>query len=542
MLLVQACSSTPIAPPEDNTGAPTSLVITSNVDTVESIGERIDLSATATDAAGGTVEGTVSWVSGDPRIALITQTGRLTSVNNGTTVLIAQLDLLRDTIEIVIAQKPTSVTIESVSDTARSIGIRQRMRATVRDAQGVGIATERAKPTWSTSDPTVARIDEPGKVLPTGRGTADVIVTAGDAVGTHPLTVFPSISVEIDTALAERMQWALEDSTVSRRLRSVTASVTIGDKVWTGVSGRSNDLAEAKPDMLYGWASVTKTAVGAATMLLVEDGALSLSDNVGTWFSDLPNIPTTVTVRQLLQHTTGIFDYVIHPNLTTSRNADTQRVWTPREIIENFVTTPIFTPGERFSYSNTNFIVLGMIIEEVTSKTVAQVMRERLWVPNQLNAMFLLGQESSSGTIATGWSDISGTGTLQDFAIFFGPATHSLRWTAGGIFATATDMALWGRALYTAKAVTQGSLDEMNTFIDPMAGSTVWTGAGLGTLRYQFGNKTTWGHAGAISGFSSLMIYSPDDDVSIAVAINQDAGSHNFAHFRITEALLNLAR
>lgn len=530
-------------PPPEPDPEPASVVIIAPVDTLTSIGERRQLSAEVLDIDGTVlVDQAVSWSAVNPQVLRVSASGEIVSLGNGSTVVIARNGTIADSVALTVHQRAARITLAAPTDTVFALGVRSRWSVALADSLGRPLPDGFTPTEWSSSAPGVATVDSDGLVTPVGNGAVQVSASADGAVRTVTLVVQSEAPVEIDLALAESLQWALEDSASAYELIGVSAAVVVpGQGVWSGVYGRSRPDAVMRPSLSFGFASITKTVVGAVVMDLVEDGILSLTDQVSDWLAPLPNISDNATVGQLLQHLTGFDDFAQHPQIWTQAQADLNRWWLPEEVITSFVDDPpAFAPGAAFSYSNTNYPVLGMIIEQATGATLAAEMRSRLWTPMGLNS-FYLGGETPIGSMATGWSDVNGNGQLVDITQFIGTSTHSMRWAAGGIIANAADMARWGAGIYGSNVVLDaGTIDQMVQFVSSNAG-LVWTGSGLGVLQYQLAGQETWGHAGAVRGFSSLMVYSPSTGISVAVGVNQDDGSHPLTHFRITTALLTLA-
>jgi len=341
---------------------------------------------------------------------------------------------------------------------------------------------------------------------------------------------------------AERFQAALENARASNNVIGVSAAVIVpGEGTWVGVSGRSDPTTALRPEMLFGIASVTKTSVAALILKLAEAGLVTLDDSLHNWLPAFQNIDTTITIRQLLNHTSGVFDYVNDsPDFWPAVKADLTKAWTPEEGLA-FVQAPYFPPGSGWAYSNANYILLGMIIEEATGSPVATELRNRLWNPLNLNSTFLAVEEAIAGDVAHPWSDFfDGDGTLDDIASLPRTALYSTAWTAGAMFSTAGELATWTKALYEGQVISQSSLGQMLTFYPvPPTWSPPLTGYGLGTGQAIWSGRELWGHLGNIPGYRSLVVYSPDDGLTMAILINQDVG--NDLRLVIAAALLNVA-
>jgi D-alanyl-D-alanine carboxypeptidase len=329
--------------------------------------------------------------------------------------------------------------------------------------------------------------------------------------------------------LAEQLQAALDKERASNNLIGVSAAVIIpGQEIWRGVSGMSNPAASEKirPEMLFNIASITKIYTAALILKLAEEDQLTLEDPLHQWLPGFENIDSTVTIRQLLNHTSGIFDYLAHPDFIPAVVADLTRFWTPEEML-SYAKEPYFSHGSGWEYSNTNYILLGMIIKKVTHSKVSTELRKRFFGPLNLNNTFLPAEEEMVGKVAHFWSDLlDGDGTLDDLSSLPRTAMYSVTWTSGGIFSTADELAKWAHALYGGDILSQASRDQMLAFHPNPPDN----GYGLGTERAILLGRELWGHGGGNPvGYTSQVIYSPQDKVTIAVLMNQETDNYPVA-------------
>ncbi|MFQ5769492.1 MAG: serine hydrolase domain-containing protein [bacterium] len=326
------------------------------------------------------------------------------------------------------------------------------------------------------------------------------------------------VGPSVDTTFAERLQAVLDEELISQDLMGISAAViTPSLGTWLGVSGMSNPAAgdSIAPDMLFCAGSITKTYVAALVLNLAEEGRLSLDDSLHQWLPSYPNIDSTITIRQLLNHTSGIYNIVNNPAWLDSIFTNPTRYWTPEEVLLTFVKEPSFPPGSDWEYSNTNYIVLGMIIIEATQSKVSTELKSRFLDPLNLNSTFLFPEDVLQGDLAEGWSDLDHDGTLEGPVSAPDTAGYSSTWTASGVFATAEDVAKWAAALYGGEVLSQSYLQQMLTISPPS------TAYGLGVARRHYFGRDLWGHAGDVVGYRTYMFYSPKDHISITVFVNQ---------------------
>jgi D-alanyl-D-alanine carboxypeptidase len=326
--------------------------------------------------------------------------------------------------------------------------------------------------------------------------------------------------------LAEELQQVLDTELVKHDGKGVSAAVIIpGRKPWLGTSGISHAAVAITPDMLFGIGSNTKNFMAALILQLAEEGKLSLEDQLNQYLPDYANINNTITIRQLLNHTSGVYNITEHPSFWDTIFANRFKVWTPEALLTQFVSQPYFPPGTGWHYSNTNYTLLGMIVEAVTASQVSTELRNRFWGPLGLARTFLDIEEPIPVTevLAHRWYDFFGDGTPDDISWLPRISEFSAYWTAGAMFSTAEDVAKWSQALFRGHVLSRASLDQMLTFHSPTPGEPQMIGYGLGTLKFAPGlvaGEEAYGHGGWVFGYSTAMAFLPDYDVSIVILLN----------------------
>jgi D-alanyl-D-alanine carboxypeptidase len=302
-------------------------------------------------------------------------------------------------------------------------------------------------------------------------------------------------------------------------VKGLAAAIAFPDgSSWSGENGYSSiengDTSFLNPDMRFGIGSVTKMLTAACMMTLVEDGLLSLEDTLGQWLPAYDQVDPGITIRQLLNHTSGIYNYTANTEFADEVNANLGKVWEPEEVLTDYLEAPYFSPGQNWAYSNSNYLLAGLIIEEATGTDYHLAVKERLLDPLGLESVKLFPQEEP-GPIAHLYIDLFGTGTTIDVVALGLPleALFSAAWAAGGYYSTPTEMASFVKALYGGDLLSQSSLDEMQTLVPYPA---FLDGYGLGTMFDEFMDKTGWGHGGDIA-YSSAVFYIPELDIGLAV-------------------------
>lgn len=330
-----------------------------------------------------------------------------------------------------------------------------------------------------------------------------------------------------EPTMVEELQAALDHAVAKHAGKGVSLAVIApGGETWVAVSGVSHGSAPITPDMLFSVGSATKTFTAAVILQLAEEGVLSLEDSLSEWLPDYPHIDNSISIRQLLNHTSGIFDLVEHPDLWTAMLGDPQREWTIEEVLSGYILEPYFPKGTGWHYSSTGYLLLRQMIREATGDAIASQYRERLLTPNGLERIFTAVDETPTGTVAHGWLDLNGDGTYEDFSA--NPCTAFYSAIGGGVFASAEDFARWIRILFLERAVLRPeTYDQMMDFHVPTPGEPLVRGYGLGAVWFSpelFNNLTIYGHGGNPLGYAAGGFYLPDFDICIAILDNTDAG------------------
>lgn len=326
----------------------------------------------------------------------------------------------------------------------------------------------------------------------------------------------PVLAADQDTAARAQ---ALVQQAYAADEPGAAVIVTRGDKVvYAGGAGLA-DVAASRPitaDTVFRLASITKQFAAAVVLQLVAEGKLSLDDPVSRFLPRYPDPGGRATVRQLLNHTSGIKSYTGIPGWMAGDKI--ARPYSTAELIAEFRDQPAdFQPGAQFAYNNSGYVLVGAVIEAVTGMPWHQAVEERIAKPLGLTSIRYGGEEAATPAFATGYS--------ANDSDAFAPARKvdmSVPHAAGALLGTVGDMARWARALHHGKVVPAALYAEM---IAPTAlpdGTSEAYGYGLstGTVR---GHRTI-GHNGGIFGFSTQSIYLPEQDVFVAVLSNAESG------------------
>src|SRR5438067_1276420 len=270
----------------------------------------------------------------------------------------------------------------------------------------------------------------------------------------------------------------------------------------------------ASTTMRYSIGSISKQFTAAAILLLQEQGKLSLDDKVAKYVPNLTRA-NEVTIRQLLSHTSGYQDYwpqdyVMKPMLEPT---------TVQKIMDTWAKKPLdFEPGTKWQYSNTNFVIAGVIIEKVARMPLLQFLRQKVFAPLGMSSVLNIDQDRLTESDPTGY---------LRFAL--GPLRPSPKEGKGWLFAAgelamrAEDLAKWDLSIIDQKVLKPASYRELGTEIVLKNG--VGTQYGLGASVGSPGSHRFLSHGGEVSGFTAQNMVFPDDRVAIVALTNQDAAS-----------------
>lgn len=297
---------------------------------------------------------------------------------------------------------------------------------------------------------------------------------------------------------------------------------------WVGVSGVADVATKAPvtPSTSFAIASVSKTFTAALILALVEDGKLGLDDHVREHLPDLTKVSPKITVRQLLDHTSGLRDYFYHPAIDRLLLAHPDRRWSTAEALK-YVGKPYFPPGGGWHYSNTNYLVLGMLAEAVGDAALGDQIRVRLLEPLGLRHTWYQPTESAMAVSAHGYRFASTAKDAKPIDLSDGtpvaPFTSVVTAAAGagGLAANSSDLARWARALYAGGVLEPESVQEMLDDIALTERYEPTVPYGLGVQLIDIDGQRALGHSGRLLGFRSAVRWLPDQDLTIAVLTNQ---------------------
>ena len=325
-----------------------------------------------------------------------------------------------------------------------------------------------------------------------------------------PLVLLFSFTCIAQDGVSNKVDEYIRAEMVSQQIPGVSLAVVRNGEV---VIARGYGLANlehqvpVKPETIFQSGSMGKQFTATAVMMLVEEGKLGLDDKITRYFPGGPAAWNNITVRHLLTHTSGMTDY---PD-----DFDLRRDYTEDEMVQRIKPIPLaFPPGEKWSYSNLAYVMLGVLIHKVTGKFYGDFLQERVFQPLGMSTARVISEADIVPNRAAGYRLVNGQLKNQDWV------SPSLNTTAdGALYLTVYDVAKWDAALYGEKLLKRSTLEQMWTPVKLNDGKTHGYGFGwaLGDVR---GHRLVE-HGGAWQGFKSQISRYVDDKLTVIVFANQ---------------------
>ena len=286
-------------------------------------------------------------------------------------------------------------------------------------------------------------------------------------------------------------------------------------KVLKAVSGYS-EIKKKCPltfDSLLLTGSITTLYTTTLVMKEVEEGKISLDEKIDKWIN--ASWSKDVTVRMLLNHTSGIASYTSSPFFLISAFMFRNRVWTTKQVLKYFITTQLlFKPGSMYKYSNSNYVLLGIILEKTTGQKFGQLLKEKLHV---INACFDCPPYSPQ---ANGYDRSLlhlGITDMTPYRTSFKTSAFS----AGGISSTSDETAGFVHDLFSGGVLSSGALSEMVKHMEVKdKDHPCLTGYGLGIKRFKIDGEDLYGHTGTLSGYSGIVVHNINKGYTICILGN----------------------
>jgi D-alanyl-D-alanine carboxypeptidase len=322
---------------------------------------------------------------------------------------------------------------------------------------------------------------------------------------------------------------ALKKSFKESDAPGVVAAVQTPRYTWVRALGVRNRTTKKPmtPEVHHRIGSVTKTFTATLLLKAADKGLLSLDDTIDQYIKGVPN-GDEITLRQMSNMTSGIASYTENEQWQKEFLSDPRRVWKPKELARiGIKDSPLFEPGTAWFYSNTNYVLLGLVLEQVTDKPIGKLYQKEIIKPLHLEETSFPGADSALPKPHAHGYTLQGksSGQKPTDSTRWSPSTA---WTAGAMISTVDDLLVYGRALGTGKGLLppQTQKERLHSFVSdvpplnqpPLKGDLAY-GIGLG-------KDHGWvGHNGEIPGYNTYLFYHPDLDAVVVVEVNSDISS-----------------
>lgn len=318
----------------------------------------------------------------------------------------------------------------------------------------------------------------------------------------------------LNKGIQEKLDVALADNFKEGGPPGMMFGVWTPEESWVKSVGKA-DIESGRalePTDRFRIASVTKTFTAEVVLQLIDEKKIGLDDSVDKYIPGIPD-GSKISIRMLLNHTTGLYDVDDDP-LTDEVIKNPLRKWTPQELLDYALShPPVFAPGESMEYSNTNYIILGMIIEKVTGSKYEEEVRARMIEPLDLkNTGFPAGPDLT-GSYSRGYMPGFLVGDSSQEFVDVSTMDMSWDWAAGAMYSTLDDLRTWAEAFAKGKLISPEMLKEQREFIpwpEISEGLGVEAGYGLGMI--DLGGLS--GHGGNDPGYNTVMYYLPEENAA----------------------------
>ncbi|HRO43725.1 MAG TPA: serine hydrolase [Flavipsychrobacter sp.] len=340
---------------------------------------------------------------------------------------------------------------------------------------------------------------------------------------------------QLSQSYKARLDFVFDSVCIANNMHGASAAVIVPNQgIWKRAFGVSETGVPLDTNMLIGIGSNTKTYIAVTLLKMQEQSLVNLDDTIGTWIQH-PQVNGQITIRQLLNHTSGVFSYTNNPDFEDSILADFNRVWQPEEMF-SLISPPVFAPGGGWDYSNSNYLLAGLIIKDM-NQPLSTTLRNMLLNPHGLNNTILFPEESSSLVFAHPWSD-NFSGTHQEDLIadygYSNNAVFSMAWAAGALIATAEDNAMFWSKLINGQLLNSASMAELKQWVTLNAS----TRYGLGIFRMNNVNlRHVLSHGGTNLGYINENLADSVSGVAISVLTNQDSIMNGVLFTRVVAPL-----
>lgn len=371
-----------------------------------------------------------------------------------------------------------------------------------------------------------------GAVL-VGAALASAVFSAGASAVTPTKSGLRTIDQRALQALVDKTARTLHVPGAVVMLRTPHGALTA-----TYGTTRLGAQVRPRPSTYFRIASITKTMTSAVILQLAQEGKLRLGDPVSKYVQGVPN-GENITLAELLEMRSGLFDYTSDPVMAPSFDHDPTKVWTPQELLAiSFAHPPNFAPGSAYEYSNTNYALLGLVVEKVDGRPLATAMQKRLFGPLGMKHTLLPPSTSnvipspyahgylygSASIVTTGIADPPYTPQFEaavDAGLVqprdFTSVNHSFATAAGGVISTADDLDTWIRALVRGRVL---NARYQRIWLDSLQPTGTSLDYGYGINRLRWAGNSLYLHGGETVGYNSEAAHDPANKLTLVVWAN----------------------
>ena len=321
------------------------------------------------------------------------------------------------------------------------------------------------------------------------------------------------------------------DNMTHRGVVGVTMSVYHPQTgLWLGASGKADlhNRVTMQPCNISRVGSTVKMFTATTVLLLAEEGKFGLDDKISDYLSgdiiDKIENADKATIRQLLQHSSGIYNYIQNQKFQTASLNDLIREWKPNDLLKYaYHQKSYFKPGEDVRYSNTGYIMLGKLIEHIEGKPFYNVFEEKIFGPLNLTKTQFAAADPVPDGIVRGYIDLYSNLQIIESTYFSGWDYYT---ADGGLISNPADMSVFFQALMNGQIINSASLNQMLTWKTPNEKDPDFfpIAYGLGIFKIETPQGTAYMHSGDAIGYYANMLYFPDNGVTIVYAANSNYG------------------
>lgn len=327
-----------------------------------------------------------------------------------------------------------------------------------------------------------------------------------------------------------KYQLLLDDLTYSGVVGITMSVYRPSTGIWIGAGGKADlhNNIDMKSCNILRVGSTVKMYTATIILKMVEEGKLDLDDKIADYLQgdmiDKIENADIATIRQLLQHSGGLYNYIQNLKFQTASLNDLIKEWKPDELLEYaYHQKAEFTPGDDVKYSNTGYILLGLLIEKIEGKPFYSVFEEKIFNPLNLSLTQFAAQDPVPNGISRGYIDLYSNLQVIESTYFSGWDYYT---ADGGLISNPYDMSVFFRALMSGQIIDSNSLNEMLTWETPKEDDPAFfpIAYGLGIFKIETPYGIAYMHSGDAIGYYANMLYFPSDSSTVVYAVNSNYG------------------